>query len=402
MKKVVVVGAGAAGFFAAINCAEKNPDYQVTILEKSPKFLAKVKISGGGRCNVTHACFEARQLVKNYPRGEKQLTGPFTRFNPTHTIEWFESRGVELKTEEDGRMFPASNTSQTIVNCFWNEARRLGIKVEMQCGVESIARAGDKWSLETSNGYLSADAVIVTTGGTVQVWKLLQRLGHNIVEPVPSLFTFNIKDERIKGLEGVSVPNAQVKIKDTKLSAEGPLLITHWGLSGPGVLKLSAWGARELAAINYQFDIEVNWLGTKTTAQLVEALKNYKQQHPKQTIGKNNLFGVPTRLWLSLLTASAGAAVLNQNYADLSNKTIELIASMLTASQFKVNGKSTFKEEFVTAGGVDLNEVDFKTMQSKLFPNLFFAGEVLDIDAVTGGFNFQAAWTTAWIVAQSV
>ncbi len=222
MKKVVVVGAGAAGFFAAINCAEKNPDYQVTILEKSPKFLAKVKISGGGRCNVTHACFEARQLVKNYPRGEKQLTGPFTRFNPTHTIEWFESRGVELKTEEDGRMFPASNTSQTIVNCFWNEARRLGIKVEMQCGVESIARAGDKWSLETSNGYLSADAVIVTTGGTLQIWKLLQRLGHNIVEPVPSLFTFNIKDERIKGLEGVSVPNAQVKIKDTKLSAEGP------------------------------------------------------------------------------------------------------------------------------------------------------------------------------------
>ncbi len=402
MKKVVVVGAGAAGFFAAINCAEKNPDYQVTILEKSPKFLAKVKISGGGRCNVTHACFEARQLAKNYPRGEKQLTGPFTRFNPTHTIDWFESRGVELKTEEDGRMFPASNTSQTIVNCFWNEARRLGIKVEMQCGVESIARAGDKWSLETSSGYISADAVIVTTGGTLQVWKLLQRLGHTIVEPVPSLFTFNIKDERIKGLEGVSVPNAQVKIKDSKLSAEGPLLITHWGLSGPGVLKLSAWGARELAAINYQFDIEVNWLGTKTTSQLIEALKNYKQQHPKQTIGKNNLFGIPMRLWLSLLTASAGVVVLNQNFADLSNKTIESIATMLTASQFKVNGKSTFKEEFVTAGGVDLNEVDFKTMQSKLFPNLYFAGEVLDIDAVTGGFNFQAAWTTAWIAAQSV
>ncbi|MFN8287630.1 MAG: NAD(P)/FAD-dependent oxidoreductase [Chitinophagales bacterium] len=402
MKKVVVVGAGAAGFFAAINCAEKNPDYEVLILEKSPKFLAKVKISGGGRCNVTHACFDARQLIKNYPRGEKQLMGPFTRFNPTHTIDWFAARGVELKTEEDGRMFPTTDTSQTIINCFWNEARRLGIKVEMQCGVEGLAPIANGWSLETTNGYINADAVLITTGGIAQVWRMLQNLGLSIIEPVPSLFTFNIKDARIKGLEGVSVPMAQVKIKNSKLSAEGPLLITHWGLSGPGILKLSAWGARELAAINYQFDIEVNWTGDKTVQQVTETLKQYKQQHPKQTVGKHNLFGLPARLWIALVTAAGNEATLNQNFADLSNKVIEQIAAMIAAGQFKVEGKSTFKDEFVTAGGVDLNEIDFKTMQSKKHPGLYFAGEVLDIDAITGGFNFQAAWTTGWIAGQSV
>ncbi len=400
MKHIIIIGGGAAGFFAAINCAENNPDYSVTILEKSSSLLSKVKISGGGRCNVTHACFDARELSKFYPRGEKQLLGPFTRFNPSNTIDWFHARGVEIKREEDGRMFPATDSSQTIIDCFLGEAKRLGVKIRMQTGVEELRIAEGGLRIVTANNEtINADAVIVTTGSSHSVWKMLEQLGHKIIPPVPSLFTFNIKDERILGLEGLSVEQAQVSVINSKLSSVGPLLITHWGMSGPCILRLSAWGARDLAAVNHQFEIEVNWVN-KDFNTVKETLKLFKQNHPKKGVATTPLFGIPKRLWERLSTTIDKRQT--TNFADLSNLHIESLARELTASRFKVSGKSTFKDEFVTSGGVDLAEVDFRTMQSKKVPNLFFAGEVLDVDAITGGFNFQAAWTTAFIAAQTI
>lgn len=398
-KHVVVIGGGAAGFFAAINCAEKNPDYRVTILEKSSSVLNKVKVSGGGRCNVTHACFDVRELVKNYPRGEKQLLGPFTRFNPSNTIDWFRERGVEIKREDDGRMFPVTNSSQTIIDCFLQQATKLGVKVRMQCGVDELSITNNQLSIKTSSGEtLPADAVIVTTGSAHSVWKMLEGTGHTIVPPVASLFTFNIKDERINGLQGLSVDSAIVKVQSPKFKVQsntGALLITHWGLSGPAILKLSAFAARELAALNYKFQIEVNWCD-KSFNEAKDTLLQFKKNHAKKNVMANPLFGIPKRLWERLFNSAL------LNFADLSNAQIESLASALTASRFNVNGKSTFKDEFVTAGGVDLREVDFKTMQSKKVAGLYFAGEVLDIDAITGGFNFQAAWTTAWVAAGSI
>jgi len=403
VKHVVIIGGGAAGFFAAINCAENNPDYKITILEKSSSLLNKVKISGGGRCNVTHACFDAKELVKFYPRGEKQLLGPFTRFNPSNTIDWFNQRGVEIKREEDGRMFPASNSSQTIIDCFLNEAKRLGVKVRMHCGVEEIRNQKSEIRIKTSTGEeIIADAVIVTTGSSHQVWMLLEELGHKIVKPVPSLFTFNIKDERIKGLEGLSVPNAAVRVLGTNSTfnvPNSPLLITHWGMSGPAILRLSAWGARELAEVNHRFEVEVNWVD-KDLNTAKETLKQFKLSNPKKGVSTNPLFGIPKRLWERLTTLNFKLQTLN--FADLSNQQIDSLAKELTASRFLVSGKSTYKDEFVTSGGVSLSEVDFRTMQSKKVPNLYFAGEVLDVDAITGGFNFQAAWTTAFIASQTI
>jgi len=406
MKNVIIAGGGAAGFFAAITCAENHPDYNITILEKSPKLLSKVKVSGGGRCNVTHACFDAKQLVKYYPRGEKQLLGPFTRFNPTNIIEWFEARRVALKTEKDGRMFPVTDSSQTIIDCFLKEAKRLGITIQTQVGLSDLQlTANNEWSVTTTTGeVIEADAIIIATGGTPQIWSLLEKLGHWIIAPVPSLFTFNIKDKRIDGLSGLSVEKASVQIvSHPKLNAIGPLLITHWGMSGPAILRLSAWAAHELADMKYQFEIEVNWTGEDSINDVKEAFKQFKQNHPKKSVINTPLFNLPKRLWERLVAFSI---INNQsatiNFADLSNKHIEQLASSITASRFKVSGKSTFKEEFVTAGGVALDEVDFKTMQSKKFPGLYFAGEVLDIDAITGGFNFQAAWTTGWISGNSV
>jgi len=395
MKKVVIVGGGAAGFFAAMQCAVANDNVQVTILEKSPQLLYKVKISGGGRCNVTHACFDARQLVKFYPRGEKQLIGPFTKFNPTHTIEWFAARGVALKKEADGRMFPTTDSSQTIIDCFLEEAARVRINVRTQVGVEDILPQPEKGFLVVTNRgeTIAADIVIITTGSAARMWQILETLGHTIVPAVPSLFTFNVRDPRIADLMGLSVGNAQVNVLGTKLTASGPLLITHWGMSGPAILRLSAWGARELAERNHQFQIAVNWTGEHTYAQVLDELKQYKQQHPKKNIIGNPLFGLPRRLWEKLI-------VVDGLYADASFKKLEAMAQILAASQFDVKGKSTNKDEFVTAGGVQLNEVDFKTMQSKKIRGLYFAGEVLDIDAITGGFNFQAAWTTAYLAGQ--
>lgn len=403
MKHVVIIGGGAAGFFAAINCAENNPDYKITILEKSSSLLNKVKISGGGRCNVTHDCFDAKELVKFYPRGEKQLLGPFTRFNPSNTIDWFNQRGVEIKREDDGRMFPASNSSQTIIDCFLNEAKRLGVKIRMQCGVEEISIQNSEFRIKTSTGEeIIADAMIVTTGSSHRVWKMLEELGHTIVAPVPSLFTFNIKDERIKGLEGLSVPNAAVRVLGTNSTfsvPNSPLLITHWGMSGPAILRLSAWGARELAEVNHRFEVEVNWVN-KDLNTVQETLKQFKLSNPKKGVSTNPLFGIPKRLWERLTTLNFKLQTLN--FADLSNQQIDSLAKELTASRFLVSGKSTYKDEFVTSGGVSLSEVDFRTMQSKKVPNLYFAGEVLDIDAITGGFNFQATWTTAFIASQTI
>lgn len=403
MKNIVIIGGGAAGFFAAINCAEKNPDYSVTILEKSSSVLSKVKISGGGRCNVTHACFDARELVKFYPRGEKQLLGPFTKFNPSNTIDWFEQRGVEIKREDDGRMFPVTDSSQTIIDCFLNEVKRLGVKVRMQCGVERLQLKVDNWQVNTNNNEtINADAVIITTGSSNGVWKILEGLGHKIVPPVPSLFTFNINDERIKGLEGLSMPEAGIKIRNTKTEIRttlGALLITHWGMSGPAILRMSAWGARALAEVNHQFEIEVNWVN-KDFNTVKETLLLFKKNHAKKNVTSNPLFGIPKRLWERLAMINDQWSMVN--FADLSNAQIESLANELTACRFKVTGKSTYKDEFVTSGGVDLSEVDFRTMQSKIFARLFFAGEVLDIDAITGGFNFQAAWTTGFIAAQNV
>jgi hypothetical protein len=406
-KNILIIGGGAAGFFAAINCARLNPGYNITILEKSSTLLNKVKISGGGRCNVTHACFDARELVKNYPRGEKQLLGPFTRFNPSNTIDWFKERGVQIKREDDGRMFPSTDSSQTIIDCFMTEAKRLGVKILLRVGVDELHKAGDKWNIITSDGEkLIADAVVVTTGSSHQVWQMLEKLGHKIVTPVPSLFTFNIKDERIKGLEGLSMPTAAVRIINATtryVAAPAPLLITHWGMSGPAILKLSAFAARELAALSYKFELEVNWLNKDFNA-IKEALKQFKQANPKKNVLANPLFAIPKRLWEKLSSSAVGdsAAGLKCNYADLSNLQLDNLARSLTASRFLVSGKSTFKDEFVTSGGVDLSEIDFKTMQRRKVTNLYFAGEVLDIDAITGGFNFQAAWTTAFIVSQTI
>lgn len=402
-KHIIVIGGGAAGFFSALACAESNPGARITILEKSPKLLEKVKISGGGRCNVTHACFEPKELVKHYPRGEKQLLGPFHKFFTNNTLEWFELRGVEIKAEDDGRMFPVTDSSQTIIDCFLSEARRLEVDIKTLTGVEDlIPPKHDKahWQVITNKGTtLNADAVIVTTGSAARMWQILEKLGHRVIPPVPSLFTFNIKDERIKDLLGVSVELAEVKVNSTKFSARGPLLITHWGMSGPAILRLSAWGARDLAAVHHKFEITVNFVAAYSPAEVLEHLKNYKQQNPKRQVNAHNLFGVPVRLWKQLVAAVPG---INENkWADLSNKQIDLMAKELSQATYKVNGKSTNKDEFVTAGGVDLDEVDFKTMQSKKHKGLYFAGEVLDIDAITGGFNFQAAWTTGWIAGNS-
>lgn len=401
-KKIIVIGGGAAGFFFAINCAEKNPNYDITILEKSPKILEKVRISGGGRCNVTHACFDPRALVKFYPRGEKELLGPFHHFSPKQTIEWFEKRGVKLKTEADGRMFPTTDNSETIIDCFLSETKRLGVKIKTLIGVENlIPTENNQWQIVTNRDEsIVADAVFIASGSATRMWGILEKLNYKIEPPVPSLFTFNIKDERIKDLMGVSVNNAEVKVAGSKLTAQGPLLITHWGMSGPAILKLSAWGACELHKQQHQFQILVKWASDFDLPKMIAELKNYKQENPKRMVASNNLFQIPMRLWKSLILYCAISET--ENWATISSQKLDTLAKELTQGLYTVKGKSTNKEEFVTCGGVALNQIDFKSMQSKLHPNLFLGGEVLNIDAVTGGFNFQAAWTEAWIASQNL
>ena len=396
---IIIVGGGAAGFFTAINIVEKNPKLKVAILERGNEVLTKVRVSGGGRCNVTHACFEPNELVKFYPRGEKELRGPFHQFCSGDTVEWFSNHGVELKIEEDGRMFPVSNSSQTIINCFLEATQKLGITVLTGQSVQSIFKKDNFWKIETQNENYIAEKLIFATGSNPKIWEMLQTFGHAIVTPVPSLFTFNIKDARIKELPGVSAL-VSVKVKDTKLTSTGPLLITHWGMSGPAILKLSAWGARILSEKNYQFTIFVNWLNDVDAEDAEKILKNLKQEHAKKTVSKKSPFDFPNRLWESLVLASNIQEEIK--WADLSKMQLQNLANQLTNSSFQVNGKSTFKEEFVTAGGIDLKEINFKTMESKLHENLYFAGEILNIDAITGGFNFQNAWTSGFILANSL
>lgn len=396
---IIIVGGGAAGFFTAINIVEKNPKLKVAILERGAEVLSKVRISGGGRCNVTHACFEPNELVKFYPRGEKELRGPFHQFCSGDTIEWFSNHGVALKIEEDGRMFPESNSSQTIIDCFLQASHKLGIEILTGQSVQSIFKKENFWKIETQNNNYVAEKLILATGSNPKIWEMLQTFGHAIVTPVPSLFTFNIKDSRIKELPGVAA-QVSVKVKDTKLSSSGPLLITHWGMSGPAILKLSAWGARILHDKNYQFTIYVNWLNDLDKDDAEKILKDLKQEHAKKAVSKKSPFDFPNRLWESLVIASGIEA--ETKWADLSKIQLQNLANQLTNGTFQVNGKSTFKEEFVTAGGIDLKEINFKTMESKLHENLYFAGEIMNIDAITGGFNFQNAWTSGFIVANAI
>ncbi len=400
-KDIIIVGGGAAGFFAAINIAELNPSLKVAILERGKEGLQKVKVSGGGRCNVTHAEFIPSELIQNYPRGEKELLGPFHQFMTGDTIEWFEKRGVPLKIEEDGRMFPTTDSSQTIIDCFLKEAKKHNVEVLYNQSVTNLSpRAQSRgFQVNTKTDEFVCEKLLIATGSNPKIWKLLEDLGHTIVQPVPSLFTFDIKDERIKDIPGVVALNVEVKVIGTELWSEGPLLITHVGMSAPSILKLSAFGAIELAKRNYQFDIEVNFI-RKSFDDCLELLKIFKLELAKKTVFKSAQFDLPKRLWQKLVLASEMKD--ETRWADLNKQQLENLASQLTQAIFKVDGKSTFKEEFVTAGGIDLKEINFKTFESKLHGNMYFAGEVINVDAVTGGFNFQNAWTGAYIVAKSI
>jgi len=435
--RVVVVGGGAAGYFAAISCAEKiGARGTVTLYEATAHPLAKVRVSGGGRCNATHGCFDPRELVKCYPRGGRELLGAFHRFQPRDTIAWFEARGVVLKAEEDGRMFPITDDSATIVECLQHAAEQAGVKIVTSLGVRTVEAFGGRgagslptrgseasvsapehgqtaratvsdrptsfWLTLTDNSNVRCEKLLIATGGNKSSAGLIiaEKLGHSIVPPVPSLFTFHIDDKRLEGLSGVAVENAVASVPGTKLRESGPLLITHWGMSGPAILKLSAWGARELAEVDYEFPLLVNWTATHTRESLVRELSTVREKNPKKQIRTWSPLEIPQRLW-ERLVASSGTPPLTP-WAQVGKAALGALAVQLTAAEFRVVGKSLFKEEFVTCGGVKLGEVDFRTMESRVCPGLHFAGEVLDIDGITGGFNFQSAWTTGWLAGQAM
>ncbi|MFM1877050.1 MAG: hypothetical protein RL266_2787 [Bacteroidota bacterium] len=400
--RIAVIGGGAAGFFSALSAKQHHPDSQVTIFEKSQKVLAKVKVSGGGRCNVTNGTDSITELAKGYPRGEKQLKKAFSIFNTTHTREWFEKRGVKLYTQEDNRVFPVSNDSQTIIDCLVRETKRIGIDVQTGVGITSIVFLGDQLELEFQGELKSRtfDKVIVATGGTPsrKGFEWLEKLGHKIEDPVPSLFTFNMPSESITHLMGVVADNALVGIQGTKLKAQGPLLITHWGMSGPAILKLSAFGARTLNEMNYQFKVQVNWVGEPNYDQASETLKQALDSNPNKQISNIKPFTLPDRLWQFLLQKSE--IPIDKKANELSKKQLNKLVNTLTNDEHKVSGKTTFKEEFVTCGGISLESVNFNTMESHACKNLYFAGEILDVDGITGGYNFQAAWTTGFIAGK--
>jgi predicted Rossmann fold flavoprotein len=422
MFDVLIIGGGAAGFYAAIHIAESDPTLNVGILERGKDVLSKVKVSGGGRCNVTHAEFDPGELIKNYPRGEKELLGPFHTYCSGDTVAFFEERGIELKIEDDGRMFPVSNSSQTIIDCFANEVDRLGIQVlkhSSVIGIVSLEKDQENiWEVTSIKKTYSCKKLLVATGSNPKIWKMLEKLGHTIEKPVPSLFTFNTKDDRIAGIPGLSTyasveilakkifqPKITIQLKSkvadhVLLSSDGPLLITHWGMSGPAILKLSAWGAKILNEMNYKFRIRVNWLPDYHPEAIINLLQEIKQIEAKKTVLRTKAVDVPRRLWTNLVRASNIAEDLK--WADTNKEQLQVLADQLTKCEFEIDGKSTFKEEFVTAGGVQLKEINFKTFESKLCPNLFFAGEVIDVDAITGGFNFQNAWTSAYIAAKGI
>lgn len=395
--KIAVIGGGAAGFFAALSAKKHHPKSEVTILEKSDKLLSKVKISGGGRCNVTHACFKASELARFYPRGGKQIKNAFRVFNTNHTVAWFKERGVALKKESDNRMFPTTDKSITIINCFLDEATKLGVKIKKQSSVSSLKPTENGIHLVMDGFEYYYDKVIVASGGSPKLagLKWLEDLGHEIETPLPSLFTFNMPNEPIKEFKGLSVKNAIVRVQGTKLIHNGPLLVTHWGMSGPAILKTSAWGARYLAEKNYEFLAQVNWIGNSNEDEVRILLNRYCYSYSKKKIENSNPFEIPSRLWKFLIEKSEIDP--QKISGELSKKERNKLINTLLSDAYKVKGKTTFKEEFVTCGGVRLSGVDMKTMQSKVVPNVYFAGEILNIDGVTGGFNFQAAWTTGYI-----
>ncbi|MDF2191755.1 NAD(P)/FAD-dependent oxidoreductase [Paraflavitalea sp. CAU 1676] len=402
-KRLVVVGGGAAGFFCAVNAARMHPGLEVIIVEKTNKVLSKVRVSGGGRCNVTHACFSIADMVRRYPRGTNFLKKSFHHFFTTNTIEWFKERGVALKTEEDGRMFPVTDSSQTIIDCLMREVNKYGIEVWMSAEVQRIQQHEGRFQLTFASGKeLTADYACIACGGYPKtvMFDWLKTSGHSIEEPVPSLFTFNMPGNPITQLMGVSVPSVQIKITGSKLSAEGPVLITHWGLSGPAVLRLSAWGARDLAAGHYSFSIVLNWLPDYNENSMREHLQALRFELAAQKISNRNPFGLPQRLWDYLLEQSGINGDIR--WADVPAKEQNKLVKQLCAQEFAVKGKTTFKDEFVTAGGIRLAEVDANTMESKLLPGLYFAGEILDVDGITGGFNFQHAWTSGYLAAVSI
>jgi hypothetical protein len=406
-KRLVVIGAGAAGFFCAVNAARLQPGLEVIILEKSNKLLAKVAISGGGRCNLTHACFDIAEMIKKYPRGGHFVKKTFHQFFTKDTIAWFTERGVPLKTEVDGRMFPMSNSSQTIIHCLLNEADKYGVIVKMQSEVCSVVKQEEKFILEinaakANASKLTADFVCIACGGypKTAMFDWLRNIGHSIESPVPSLFTFNIPGNAITKLMGIAVENAIVKISGTKLESTGPVLITHWGLSGPGALKLSAWGARLLAEKNYAFTAIINWVPAFTDHTLRSEMQQLRSSRAAQKIINKNPFALPLRLWEYFLQQCGITE--NTRWADLTSTSQNKLIKILVHQELEIKGKTTFKEEFVTAGGIPLNEIDAQTMESKKQPGLFFAGEILDVDGITGGFNFQHAWTSGWIAANSI
>lgn len=402
-KKLLVIGGGAAGFFCAVNAARLNPHLQVTLVEKTSKLLSKVKISGGGRCNVTHALFDIAEMSKRYPRGHNFVKKTFHQFFTTDTINWFAERGVAIKREADGRMFPATNTSQTIIDCLMQEANQNRVTIMMNAEVKELVSKEGGWRIRLANEKkLEADFICVACGGypKTAMFGWLQSLGHTIAEPVPSLFTFNLPKHPITHLMGVSVPQVRVKIEGSKLTEEGPLLITHWGLSGPVVLRLSAWGARELFQKQYDFKAHINWCPPYNEQTLKAELQTIRNQHNAQKVSNTNVAQLPGRLWHFLLEQSGVA--LDNRWADLPARVENSLIRNLVDYVVEVKGKTTFKEEFVTAGGISLSEVDPNTMMSRKAPNLFFAGEILDVDGITGGFNFQHAWTSGCIAARHI
>jgi predicted Rossmann fold flavoprotein len=400
---VIVAGGGPAGFFAAIRCAELNPNLRVLIIEKASQTLGKVIISGGGRCNVTHACFDPAKLVTYYPRGANELRGAFTRFQPKDTVEWFEARGVKLKTESDGRMFPVTDSSETIADCLRGAAQKAGVRVEVGASVLGVEKnPSDGFRLEVRSEaqvfHLRTKKLLIATGSDRKTLAVVKSLGHTVIDPVPSLFTFNIKDKRIQNLAGVSVED--VTLQMDSVTTRGALLITHWGMSGPAVLRCSAWGARILFDKKYASPLTVNWLGDYKPDAALEVLtrnKEWKENARKKVAAHSAFSQIPIRLWKQLAHFTG-----EKNWADVSKAELRKLAEELTEGEFKIEGKGQFKEEFVTCGGVSLKEVDFKTMQSRVVENLFFAGEALDIDGLTGGFNFQSSWTTGWIAGNAL
>jgi predicted Rossmann fold flavoprotein len=419
MSRIVIAGGGAAGFFAAITCAEAAPDAEVTILEKSAQFLSKVKISGGGRCNVTHACFDARELTVRYPRGERALLAPFKRFQASDTVAWFEARGVKLKTEDDGRMFPVSDSSQTIIDCMMNAAKVARVKLWLNCGVERVTASGTgilpvqperdrlvacpTFELSLAGGEkISCDRLLLATGGcrAAVAGQLAVSLGHKLEPPVPSLFTFHIATPWLRALSGVSVEAAEMSVPCARLRERGALLATHWGLSGPVILRLSAWGARKLHGLDYKFPLHINWLPQLDAEKIAAELQSWRNSQPAKLIVNTPVAPLPSRLWEQLVLAAGISR--DTRWAALSRAAQHKLVQQLIRTEFQVTGKSLNKDEFVTCGGVRLGEVDFKTMESRICPGLYFAGELLDIDGITGGFNFQAAWTTGWIAGRAM